>query len=85
MSPSPAAPSKREGRDHRQRGTAQADLDEDELDMLNEEDEDEEQAGLQKQQSKASGTIVTRQPSIVVGGEMRYYFCLNVALDSKFA
>lgn len=63
------APSKRaETRDHRQKSGPVADLDEDELEMLEEEKDDDELTGPRHNRG---GTVVARQPSIIMG-EMRY-------------
>jgi hypothetical protein len=68
---SPARPSASSTRDHRQKGTARDELDADEQEMLDEEAEDGDNGGSPRKNAAALGSLVIRQPSLVVGGAMR--------------
>ena len=67
---SPVRPSS-SSRDHRQKGTARDELDADEQEMLEEEAEEGDNSGESPRKNAALGSLVIRQPSLVVGGAMR--------------
>lgn len=65
---SPSSQKKHGGGEHRQRGTAVAELDAEELEMI-EEEADDDGTGKPK---RRFGDVITKQPSIITG-EMRPY------------
>lgn len=78
---SPAAGRKSAAGEHRQRGAAVAELDDEELEMIEEEDADEE---VMKKKRRI-GDVISKQPTVITG-EMRYLTrpvpCLSLSLST---